>query len=171
MKGKIDLGIEKSIDLFIEDIKHEKTKYIVIELKYGGFQISIVNKDFYKVFDNIHNITESIRLLYFLYHKYDYKEVLIDVGWFFKAFRIQFQDKGLLFNLKFVPRGYPYSIIDYLSDTKTLIIDNNLVDIIWQLHIKLDEGQPCEHKGCINHDTHPCENCFRISGLRKRRLH
>ena len=23
------------------------------------------------------------------------------------------------------------------------------------------DGEPCNHKGCINHITHPCENCGR----------
>ena len=28
------------------------------------------------------------------------------------------------------------------------------------------EGQPCNHKGCLNHVTHPCEGCGRIEGRR-----
>jgi len=29
---------------------------------------------------------------------------------------------------------------------------------------KYKEGEPCEHIGCLNHKTHPCENCGRING-------
>ena len=28
----------------------------------------------------------------------------------------------------------------------------------------LEPGVPCEHKGCLNHMTHPCEWCGRIGG-------
>lgn len=27
-----------------------------------------------------------------------------------------------------------------------------------------EDGQPCNHKGCLNHITHPCEGCGRIAG-------
>jgi len=30
--------------------------------------------------------------------------------------------------------------------------------------VKYNEGQPCEHTGCLNHLTHPCEGCGRIGG-------
>jgi hypothetical protein len=30
--------------------------------------------------------------------------------------------------------------------------------------IKYDRFQPCEHKGCLSHITHPCEGCGRIGG-------
>lgn len=30
------------------------------------------------------------------------------------------------------------------------------------LEIKYDDGQPCNHKGCLNHISHPCEGCGRI---------
>lgn len=30
--------------------------------------------------------------------------------------------------------------------------------------IKYDRFQPCEHKGCLNHMSHPCEGCGRIGG-------
>lgn len=30
--------------------------------------------------------------------------------------------------------------------------------------VKHNEGQPCEHTGCLNHLTHPCEGCGRIGG-------
>ena len=26
------------------------------------------------------------------------------------------------------------------------------------------DGEPCEHKGCINHVKQPCEGCGRIQG-------
>lgn len=26
------------------------------------------------------------------------------------------------------------------------------------------EGEPCSHRGCLNHVTHPCEGCGRIEG-------
>lgn len=28
----------------------------------------------------------------------------------------------------------------------------------------LREGEPCSHKGCLNHISHPCEKCGRIGG-------
>lgn len=30
--------------------------------------------------------------------------------------------------------------------------------------MKYKEGEPCEHPGCLNHVTHPCEGCGRIAG-------
>ena len=32
------------------------------------------------------------------------------------------------------------------------------------MKIKYNDGQPCEHKGCLNHISHPCESCGRIAG-------
>jgi hypothetical protein len=26
------------------------------------------------------------------------------------------------------------------------------------------DGEPCEHTGCLNHVSHPCESCKRIAG-------
>ena len=31
----------------------------------------------------------------------------------------------------------------------------------------LPDGVPCSHPGCLNHVTHPCEGCGRISGRSK----
>jgi hypothetical protein len=31
-------------------------------------------------------------------------------------------------------------------------------NILWK------NGQPCNHKGCLSHITHPCEGCGRIAG-------
>jgi len=28
----------------------------------------------------------------------------------------------------------------------------------------LRDGEPCSHKGCLNHISHPCEGCGRIGG-------
>lgn len=30
---------------------------------------------------------------------------------------------------------------------------------------KYKDGEPCSHRGCLNHITHPCENCGRIGGF------
>ena len=30
------------------------------------------------------------------------------------------------------------------------------------MQIKYIDGQPCEHKGCDRHLSHPCEGCGRI---------
>jgi hypothetical protein len=30
-----------------------------------------------------------------------------------------------------------------------------------------EEGEPCSHRGCLNHITHPCEGCGRIAGRNK----
>lgn len=32
---------------------------------------------------------------------------------------------------------------------------------------KYEDGAPCEHPGCLNHVTHPCEGCGRINGKPK----
>lgn len=32
------------------------------------------------------------------------------------------------------------------------------------MRIKYNDGQPCEHRGCLSHISHPCEGCGRISG-------
>jgi hypothetical protein len=29
---------------------------------------------------------------------------------------------------------------------------------------KLKDHEPCPHKGCLSHTTHPCEGCGRIGG-------
>lgn len=29
---------------------------------------------------------------------------------------------------------------------------------------ELKDGEPCEHSGCLNHISHPCEKCGRING-------
>ena len=29
---------------------------------------------------------------------------------------------------------------------------------------ELKDGEPCSHRGCLNHVTHPCEGCGRIGG-------
>ncbi len=31
---------------------------------------------------------------------------------------------------------------------------------------KLKDGEPCSHKGCLNHIKTPCEKCGRIGGQR-----
>jgi hypothetical protein len=28
-----------------------------------------------------------------------------------------------------------------------------------------DNFEPCSHKGCLNHKTHPCEKCSRLGGI------
>lgn len=30
----------------------------------------------------------------------------------------------------------------------------------------LKDGEPCSHKGCLHHITHPCESCGRIAGIK-----
>jgi hypothetical protein len=32
------------------------------------------------------------------------------------------------------------------------------------MNIKYNDGQPCEHKGCLSHLSHLCEGCGRIGG-------
>ena len=32
------------------------------------------------------------------------------------------------------------------------------------MKIKYDRFQPCEHRGCLSHISHPCEGCGRIGG-------
>jgi hypothetical protein len=33
--------------------------------------------------------------------------------------------------------------------------------------MELKDGVPCEHPGCANHVTHPCEGCGRIGASSK----
>jgi hypothetical protein len=35
------------------------------------------------------------------------------------------------------------------------------------MQAKLKDGQPCEHKGCLSHVSHPCEGCGRVAGRTK----
>ena len=28
----------------------------------------------------------------------------------------------------------------------------------------VEPGEPCDHPGCLNHVTHPCEGCGRVAG-------
>ena len=37
--------------------------------------------------------------------------------------------------------------------------------------IKLSDGEPCNHIGCEQHRTHPCEGCGRIGARGARVLH
>lgn len=32
------------------------------------------------------------------------------------------------------------------------------------MEIKYNDGEPCNHKGCLSHISHPCEGCGRIAG-------
>lgn len=32
---------------------------------------------------------------------------------------------------------------------------------------EINDGQPCSHRGCLNHLSHPCEGCGRIGGKGK----
>ncbi|MGE5807179.1 MAG: hypothetical protein ACM34M_15400 [Ignavibacteria bacterium] len=35
----------------------------------------------------------------------------------------------------------------------------------WLLSLK--DHEPCDHPGCLNHVSHPCEGCGRINGVRQ----
>jgi len=39
------------------------------------------------------------------------------------------------------------------------------VDAIPMEKRKFKDGEPCNHPGCLNHVTHPCEGCGRIRGI------
>ena len=32
---------------------------------------------------------------------------------------------------------------------------------------ELKDGEPCRHPGCLQHITHPCEECGRIGGVKE----
>ena len=32
------------------------------------------------------------------------------------------------------------------------------------------DGEPCSHKGCLNHISHPCEGCGRVGGIENKKL-
>lgn len=34
------------------------------------------------------------------------------------------------------------------------------------MKVILREGEPCSHRGCLNHISHPCEGCGRVGGQR-----
>jgi hypothetical protein len=44
-------------------------------------------------------------------------------------------------------------------------IDGGCIDDYWPSeHIRLlKDGEPCDHPGCQNHISHPCEKCGRIA--------
>lgn len=44
-----------------------------------------------------------------------------------------------------------------------MINEKYLIDN-WQ---PLKDGEPCSHRGCLNHFTHPCEECGRIGANRQ----
>ena len=51
----------------------------------------------------------------------------------------------------------------YLATKIKASIDANSIE----LHIPPDQlrpGEPCDHPGCLQHRTHPCEGCGRIAG-------
>jgi len=33
------------------------------------------------------------------------------------------------------------------------------------MQAKYQDGEPCDHKGCLHHLTHPCEGCGRLGGI------
>lgn len=37
-------------------------------------------------------------------------------------------------------------------------------NMVWDSDIAYKSGEPCNHKGCLNHITHPCEGCGRVGG-------
>ena len=36
--------------------------------------------------------------------------------------------------------------------------------MVWDSDILYKSGEPCTHKGCLSHITHPCEVCGRRGG-------
>lgn len=34
----------------------------------------------------------------------------------------------------------------------------------WEAIRTLRDGEPCNHRGCLSHISHPCEGCGRIAG-------
>lgn len=34
----------------------------------------------------------------------------------------------------------------------------------WKERPRLKDGEPCDHPGCLNHVSHPCEGCGRVAG-------
>ena len=45
-----------------------------------------------------------------------------------------------------------------------LKVEDKLVLSLKSLESELKDGEPCEHRGCLNHISHPCEGCGRIAG-------
>ena len=41
---------------------------------------------------------------------------------------------------------------------------DNYDKMIWDSDILYKSGEPCSHKGCLNHITKPCEVCGRRGG-------
>lgn len=37
-------------------------------------------------------------------------------------------------------------------------------EMVWDSDILFKSGEPCDHPGCLNHITHPCEGCGRVAG-------
>ena len=47
---------------------------------------------------------------------------------------------------------------------KTKYVDYTVFKFPEILIRRYKDGEPCNHPGCLNHITHPCEGCGRIAG-------
>lgn len=72
------------------------------------------------------------------------------------------------FKLKYIntiPTQDDIKNFDLLLKNDDIIIKlQKLLNRIYELDT-LKDGVPCSHIGCLNHVSHPCENCGRIAGL------
>lgn len=44
---------------------------------------------------------------------------------------------------------------------------SRVIDLMFELRTSLKQlrpGEPCSHRGCLSHVTHPCEGCGRTAG-------
>lgn len=66
-------------------------------------------------------------------------------------------------NFKCVKRGH------IINDSQRPFGDLSPCPICEQIDFYhgLRDGEPCEHKGCLHHITHPCEGCGRIAGKKR----
>ena len=58
-------------------------------------------------------------------------------------------------------------ITELASELTVLLLENHDLkqDVNnFKIHIKYDRFQPCGHKGCLQHISHPCEDCGRTGG-------
>lgn len=64
-----------------------------------------------------------------------------------------------------IDQDIPDDVIRFISGKH--VADLKVSDLLTKQPITPDQlkpGEPCDHPGCLQHRTHPCEGCGRIAG-------
>lgn len=60
------------------------------------------------------------------------------------------------------------SLEEYRKHKENNVSDNYKKYVLGNIILpEFKDGEPCNHKGCLNHISHPCEGCGRIGGSNK----